>query len=566
MGTNWNAAHTHWETTARGWDVLHDQRINKGTAFPADERRELGLIGQLPPQVLTLGDQAARAYEQYCGQPSDLDKNVYLTALRDRNQVLFYHLLGTHLQEMLPVVYTPVVAQAIERYSHVYRRPRGVFLSVNEMGAVEESLRNSGLGPDEVDLIVATDGEGILGIGDWGLGGMDIAIGKLAVYTAAAGINPARVLPVMLDVGTNQLRLLGDPAYLGNQHPRVPPERYDEFMDVFVEAVRRVFPHALLHWEDLGVANGRRLLQRYQDRIATFNDDMQGTGATTLAAVLAGVRATGIPMREQRVVVFGAGTAGVGIADQLRDAIAADGRTVAEATAQVYCIDRHGLITDHMSDLMDFQRPYARPAAEVADWAHDQTLGGVPLAEVLRRVHPTILLGTSTRAGAFTEELIRELASVVKRPIILPMSNPTALMEARPADLIHWTEGRALVASGSPFPPVTYDRRTYVIGQANNALIFPGLGLGAIVGRASRVTDRMLRAAAAAVAGLVDAEVSGALLPHFDDLRGTSAAVASAVIRAAQADGVAQADLGRDVDAAVRAAMWWPRYAPVRAV
>ena len=271
-------------------------------------------------------------------------------------------------------------------------------------------------------------------------------------------------------------------------------------------------------------------------------------------------------MREQRVVVFGAGTAGVGIADQLRDAIAADGLTVEEANRQVYCIDRHGLITDHMSDLLDFQRPYARPSAEVADWRHDQTLGGVPLAEVLRRVHPTILLGTSTRAGAFTEELIRELASVVKRPIILPMSNPTALMEARPADLIHWTGGRALVASGSPFPPVTYDRRTYVIGQANNALIFPGLGLGAIVARACRVTDRMLRAAASAVAALVDTEVSGALLPHFDDLRGTSAAVAAAVIRAAQADGVAQADLGRDVDAAVRAAMWWPRYVPVRAV
>lgn len=565
MRTGWNARDGVWETDARGWEVLHDPRINKGTAFPIAERRALGLIGQLPPQVLTLHDQAARAYDQYSGQPSDLDRNVYLTALRDRNLVLFYHLLGTHLQEMLPVVYTPVVAQAIQRYSHVYRRPRGVFLSVDETDQVEESLRNTRLGPDDVDLIVATDGEGILGIGDWGLGGMDIAIGKLAVYTAAAGINPARVLPVMLDVGTNQLRLLGDPAYLGNQHPRVSADRYDAFIDVFVDSVSRLFPNALLHWEDLGVANGRRVLQRYRDRIATFNDDMQGTGATCLAAVLAGARATGIPMRDQQIVVFGAGTAGMGIADQLRDAIAADGRSTAEATAQVYCLDRHGLLTDDMPDLLDFQRPYARAASEVSGWQHDRALGGVPLAEVLRRVHPTILLGTSTRAGAFTEEMIRELAATVKRPIILPMSNPTALVEARPADLINWTEGRALVAAGSPFPPVTYDRRTYVIGQANNALIFPGLGLGAIVSRASRVTDRMLRAAATAVAGLVDPEVSGALLPHFDDLRGTSAEVAAAVIRAAEEDGVARADLG-DVDAAVRAAMWWPRYQPIQAV
>jgi malate dehydrogenase (oxaloacetate-decarboxylating) len=561
----WNPGEKAWETTCRGYSVLSDPWLNKGTAFTEPERAALGLTGLLPSRVLTLDQQARRAYRQCSRQASDLDKNIYLTALHDRNEVLFYRVLTDHLSELLPIVYTPTIGEAIQQYSHQYRRPRGVYLSIDAPDQIETALRAPELSADEVDLIVATDAQAILGIGDWGVGGIDIAAGKLAVYTAAGGINPARTLPVVLDVGTDRPELLEDPLYLGVRHKRPAQEPYDAFIDAYVTAALKIFPHALLHWEDFGPGNARRILDRYRGHILTFNDDMQGTGAVNLAAVLAGARASQTPLTQHRVVIFGSGTAGIGIADQLHDAMTGDGLGTAAARARFWCLDRHGLLTDDLTGMRDFQIPYARPAAEVRDWPGHGTGGGIRLAEVVRRVHPTILIGTSTQHGAFTEPIVREMAAHVDRPVILPMSNPTALSEATPADLLAWTGGRALVATGSPFGPVTYQGVTYQIGQANNALIFPGLGLGALLSRARRITDRMITVAAQAVAELADTAAPGALLlPPIDDLRATSARVALAVAQAAADDGVA-GQPGVTADG-VEAAMWKPEYAPVRAV
>ncbi|WP_142314598.1 oxaloacetate-decarboxylating malate dehydrogenase [Bacillus cereus] len=553
------------ETTLRGAEVLSTPLLNKGVAFTQNEREELGLKGLLPPAVLTLEEQARRAYEQFSSQPDDLLKNVYLTALHDRNEVLFYRILTDHLREMLPIVYTPTVGVAIQRYSHEYRKPRGVYLSINDPLGIEEAFTNIGATAENIDLVVVTDGEGILGIGDWGVGGINIAIGKLAVYTAAVGIDPSRVLPVILDVGTNREELLNNPFYIGNRHPRITGEAYDEFIDTFVQAVNKQFPKALLHWEDFSSRNARKILDKYRHDVCTFNDDIQGTGAVSLAAVLSAVKASGVPLSEHRVVVFGAGTAGIGIADQVRDAMVRVGVSEEESYKRFWCIDRNGLVTDNMEDLLDFQIPYARKQAEVSEWKQNDVIG---LAEVVKHVKPTILIGTSTVAGAFKEEIIKEMASHVERPIILPMSNPTPLAEAKPADLIEWTEGRALVATGSPFEPVTYNGVTYVIGQSNNALIFPGLGLGTIVVRASVMTDGMFAAAAEAVASMVDTSQPGApILPEVEELRNISEMVAIEVAKVAVAEGVARVNLSdNDIKMAVKEAMWKPEYRQIKAV
>jgi malate dehydrogenase (oxaloacetate-decarboxylating) len=562
MRAVWRDDDGTWRTVLRGRQVLADPRINKGTAFSDSERRDLGLTGLMPAGHFTLEDQVARVYAQYRSQPDDLARNVTLNALHDRNEVLFYRLLTDHLSEMLPIVYTPTVAQAIVQYSHEYRRPRGIYLSVDHPELIEASLNASDLGPDEVDLIVATDAGAILGIGDWGVGGINIAVGKLAVYTAAGGIDPARTIPVMLDVGTDRQSLLDDPLYIGNRHPRVPPAEYDAFLDEFVRAVGKLFPVALLHWEDLGVANARRLLERYRHERLTFNDDIQGTGAVNLSAVLAATKASGVPLAGHRIVIFGMGTAGAGIADQLTAAMVAEGIPEAEATRRFWAVDRQGLLTRDMTGLSDTQRRYARDPAEAAAWRHDD---GIGLAEVVARVHPTVLIGTSTRTGAFTEAIVRDMEAHAERPVILPMSNPTALSEAIPADLIRWTDGRALVAAGSPFGAVDYGGIRYEIGQANNALVFPGLGLGVIAARARRVTDGMLLAAARAVADMVDISTPGApLLPRMADLRETSVRVAVAVARAAEAEGMASATLEADLAGQVRRLMWEPRYHRVR--
>jgi malate dehydrogenase (oxaloacetate-decarboxylating) len=566
MKTVWTGDDGAWHTTLRGRQVLADPRINKGTAFSDEERRELGVTGLIPSGHITLDGQVSRVYEQYRNQTTDLARNVLLNEVRDRNEVLYYQLLTRFLTEMLPIVYTPTVGQAIEQYSHEYRRPRGVYLSVDRPEEIETSLQAAGLSPGEIDLVVATDAGAILGIGDWGVGGIGIAVGKLAVYTAAAGIDPNRALPVMLDVGTDRQSLLDDPLYIGNRRPRAGEAEYDRFLDAFVTTVGKLFPGALLHWEDIGVSNARRLLDRYRYQTLSFNDDIQGTGAVNLAAVLAAARATGVGLAEHRIVIFGAGTAGTGIADQLTAAMLADGLAENQARARFWAIDRTGLLTTATPVLGAAQRRYARPEAEVAGWQRDDSIGGVGLAEVVHRVHPTILIGTSTRAGAFTEPVIASMAEHCARPVILPMSNPTSLSEALPADLIRWTEGRALVATGSPFPPVDYRGVRYVIGQANNALIFPGLGLGVIAAQATQVTDNMLAAAAHALSELVDTATPGSpLLPEVEALRETSVVVAAAVARAAAADGVAGASLDGDLPSRIRALMWEPVYRPVRA-
>ena len=549
---------TDYAAVPHGRELLRDPRWNRGTAFTIEERAALGLEGLLPVAVLSLDEQASRAYAQYQVQPTDLAKNDFLAALHDRNEVLYYKLLGDHLTEMLPVVYDPVVAQAIERYSHEFQRPDGVYLSIDDVDAVEAALRNYGLAADDVDLLVVTDAEEILGIGDWGVGGIQIAVGKLAVYTAAAGIDPDRVIPVSLDVGTDNEELLNDPLYLGSRHARVRGAAYDAFIAKYLQTASSLFPDALLHFEDFGPGNARRILVTYQDKYRIFNDDMQGTGAITLAATLSAVKVTGVPMREQKLLVFGAGTAGVGIADQLHDAMVRDGATKEQATAQVWLVDKQGLLTSDMTGLRDYQEPYARDPAEVKGWATDS--GAISLLDTVRHVSPTILLGTSTAHGAFTQEVIETMSAGVERPIVFPISNPTSRIEAMPADVIAWSKGKALVATGIPVAPVEYDGMTYQIGQANNALLYPGLGLGTIVSSATKVTAGMLLAAAEAVAGQVDVSAPGApLVPPVSNLRASSATTAVAVAQAAIDDGVATSKPGNLVQA-VQDAMWQPVY------
>jgi malate dehydrogenase (oxaloacetate-decarboxylating) len=473
--------------------------------------------------------------------------------------VLFYRLLSEHIEEMLPVVYTPTVGLAIERFSHEFRRPRGgVYLSVDHPEEVETALRNTGLGAEDVDLLVATDSEGILGIGDQGVGGIEISVGKLAVYTAAAGIHPDRVLPVVLDMGTDNLALLNDEMYLGERHARVRDERYDQLIDTYVQACGRLFPNAMLHWEDFGASNARRILDRYADEVCTFNDDMQGTAAVVMAAAFSAVRAAGTRMRDQRVVIHGAGTAGLGIADMMVEEMVREGLPREEATRRFWALGSRGLLVDDNPRLRDFQVPYARPAAEVTGWSADERAVG--LADVVTKVRPTILIGTSTQAGAFSEQIVRDMAAHTERPIVMPLSNPTSKAEALPVDLLAWTEGRALVATGSPFAPVNLDGVTYHVAQANNALVFPGLGLGVTVARASRISEPMIAAAADAVAKLSDATRPGApLLPPVSDLRPVSAAVAIAVARAAADEGLAGVALNDPIQQ-VHQAMWRPEY------
>jgi malate dehydrogenase (oxaloacetate-decarboxylating) len=451
---------------------------------------------------------------------------------------------------------------AVEHYHHECRRPRGVYLSIDHPESIEEAFSNLGVGPGDIDLIIATDAEQILGLGDWGVGGIEVSIGKLAIYTAAGGVDPTRVIPVMLDVGTNRESLLNDSTYIGNRHPRVRGEAYDAFIEIYVRTVTKLFPHVLLQWEDFAPGNGRRILEQYRDRICTFSDDMQGTGAITLAAVISSVRVCGTPLRNQRVVIFGAGTAGVGVADQIRDAMVRDGLSKVDAAKRIWCVDRDGLLTDGMMEkLRDYQATYARSEAESKSWRRNAD--GIGLAEVVRRVQPTMLIGASTVAGSFTETIVKDMAAHTDRPIIFALSNPQAQSEADPSDLIAWTDGRALVATGSPFAPATHKGVTYVIGQVNNAMLYPGLALGAIVSRAKRISDGMFAAAANAVSSLVTVRQPGAsLLPHTDDLRSVSVTVVVAVVEAAQAEGLARVKLD-DIVQQVQDAMWQPEYRPI---
>jgi malate dehydrogenase (oxaloacetate-decarboxylating) len=552
------------EVSTRGFDVLRTPAINKGTAFTIIEREALGLTGLLPPAVLTIEQQAERAYELYQRQPDELAKNAWLSALQDRNETLFYYLLCSHVEEMFPIVYTPTVGTAIQQYSHQFRRPRGVFLSIEKPHQIEDSLRNA-VPSGEVDLLIATDAESILGIGDWGVGGIDICIGKSAVYTAAAGINPNRVIPVVLDVGTDNQSLLSDPLYLGNRRPRVRGEQYQRFVDRYISVARRLFPNALLHWEDFSAMNARWILNTYRSEICTFNDDIQGTSAVVLAAILSGLKVSSGRMRDQKVVIFGGGTAGCGIADLVAGELMKEGLSRAEALERFWIVGRNGLILQGAPNIREHQAPYARRSDQVAGWERDAE-SRIPLGEVVRRVHPTVLIGSSTVAGAFTESIVREMAKGTPRPIILPLSNPTSLTEANPTDLISWTEGRALIATGSPFRPVLYNGVSYTIGQANNSTAFPGIGLGAIVTRARLISDAMFAAAAKAIVEMVDGSNLGAsILPGVGNLREVSVKVALAVARQAAAEGLTRV-APPDLERAIRDAMWEPRYGPIRAV
>lgn len=554
-----------FEVSARGFDVLRTPAINRGTAFTLEERQALGLIGLLPPAVLTIEQQAGRAYRLFRQQSDDLAKSTFLTAMQDRNETLFFHLLASHVVEMFPIVYTPTVGLAIQQYSHQYRRPQGVFLSIDRPDEIEEALKNAEAGADDIDLIVATDAEAILGIGDWGVGGIDICVGKLAVYTAAAGIDPARVIPVMLDVGTDRQSLLDDPLYLGYRHPRVRGEQYQAFINKYVSTALRLYPNALLHWEDFNAVNARFILNTYRSSICTFNDDLQGTAAIVLAAVMAALKVTGGRMRDQKIVVFGAGTAGCGIADLVKTAMMSDGLSAEEAARRFWCVGRHGLLVDDMLDLRDFQRQYARPATEVVSWKRDGERG-ITLEEAVRRIQPTILVGSSAVTGAFNESVVRQMAKGTPRPVILPLSNPTALAEAEPADIIRWTNGSALIATGSPFDPVIYGGATYTIAQANNAMLFPGLGLGTIVTRARLISDGMFTAAACTIAEMADGSPRGApILPAVANLREVSVHVAIAVAGQAVREGLARVD-PPDLEAAIRNAMWEPRYRAIKAI
>ncbi len=545
--------------------VLTTPLLNKGSAFTGHEREALGLDGLLPPVISTLESQVVSAYVQYQRLPDALGKNIYMTALHDRNEVLFFRLFSEHLREMIPIVNDRTVGMAMKHYHHECRRPRGVYLSIDQPDGIEAAFRNLDCGPGEIDLILATDAEQIFGIGDWGVGGIDIAIGKLAIYTAAGGIDPARVIPVMIDVGTNRESLREDPTYPGNRHARVRGERYDAFIDTYIKTAAKLFPQAVLQLEDFAPGNARRILEKYRGQFRTFSDDLQGTGAVTLAAVVSAMRVCGTPLRNQRIVIFGTGTAGIGIADFIRDAMVREGLSEEAASRRFWCLDSKGLLIDDMGDrLRDYHETYARTAAEVKGWRRDDG-SAIGLAEVVHQVRPTMLIGTSGCAGAFSEPIVREMAWHTDRPIIFPLSSPSPLAEATPADLIAWTDGRALIATGGSFTPVTYKGITHVIGQLNNAMLYPGVGLGAIVSRARYISVGMLVAAANALSSLVAVRLAGAtLLPHIEDLRSVTVTVAVAVAEAAMQEGLAGVRLV-DIVQQVEDAMWQPQYRRIEA-
>ncbi|QZA09657.1 NAD-dependent malic enzyme [Mycolicibacter heraklionensis] len=538
----------------RGQALLFDPLTTKGTAFSQDERRELGLLGLLPVAVKTIAEQAAHTYAEFSTRHDDLDKHIYLRALQDRNETLFYRLLRDHLEEMLPIVYTPTVGDACQRFSEIYRRPRGLFVSYPDRDRLREVLRNR---PEhEVDVIVVTDGQRILGLGDQGIGGMGIPIGKLSLYTLIGGIDPARTLPIILDVGTDNVDLLHDPQYLGWRHRRISDEDYYAFVDDFVAVVHEELPDVLLQWEDFATTHALPLLMRYRDRLLTFNDDIQGTAAVALGALQGAVRAAGRPLSQQQVVMLGAGSAGVGVLEMIRQQMVAEGLSETEAAERIWAIDVNGLLTDDRADLSDSQRRFAQSAARVAGW------DGRRLADVVQHVDVGILLGLSTVAGAFTEGIVRQLAAKTDRPIIFPLSNPTSRAEAHPAELDEWTDGRALIATGSPFAPIRHGERTRRVAQCNNVYIFPAVGLAVTAARASRVTDAMMRVAATTLGdaspALVDADQP--LLPAFEDLPEITTRIATAVALQAVRDGVAPAASDDAIAEAVRQSRWTPDY------
>ena len=534
-------------------EILNNPFINKGTAFSMAEREKLNLVGLLPPVVQTLEEQIERTYLQYQKKVNNLEKRVYLMTLFNTNRTLFYALMAQHIEEFMPIVYDPVVADAIRQYDELFMKPQDAgFLSIDHPEDIEKSLRNASKGKD-IKLIVVTDAEAILGIGDWGVNGVAIAIGKLMVYTAAAGINPNKVLPLVLDVGTDNKQLRDNPLYLGNRHERVRGKKYHDFVDKFVETAERLFPNLYLHWEDFGRPNAAAILERYQNKITTFNDDIQGTGIVALAAILGALNISKQKFTNQRVMVFGAGTAGAGIAHQIYEEFMLQGLSSEEAKQHIYLVDKQGLLTNDMTDLTEGQQFFARSASELQE--PQPTLHAAVSA-----IQPTILIGTSTQAGAFTEEIVKEMAAHTERPIIFPLSNPTELAEAKASDLIEWTDGRALIATGIPSSPVNYKGVTYTIGQANNALMYPGLGLGVIASTAKLVDQSLLSAAAHALGGIVNvSEPGAAVLPPVNKITSFSQHLAEVVAQHAIDHKNTKENI-TDARAAVEHIKWYPRY------
>jgi len=552
-------------TTLSGQLLLDNPLLNKGSAFSQDERRELGLLGLLPPHSSTIEEQLIRTYENYQRKQSDLERYVFLTALQDRNEILFYRLLEEHITEMMPIIYTPTVGEGCHQYSHMFRRPRGLYISYSHREEISSLLANA---PAElVEVIVVTDGERILGLGDLGVGGMAIPIGKLSLYTLCAGIHPATTLPVLLDVGTDNRELLEDPLYLGWRHERVRGQEYDEFIEAFVKAVKQRFPRVLLQWEDFSKHNAARLLEGYRDLLCTFNDDIQGTGAVTLAGLLAAMKLTHANLGEQRIVILGAGSSAIGICDQIVAAIVQTGYSQQHAKQTLWLVDSKGLVHNGRHPLEMSKQKYAQPIERMAEWKMSDP-ANFTFSEVVRNVHPSILIGTSAQAGAFSVDVVREIANHVERPVIFPLSNPTSKSEATPADLLKWTNGRALIATGSPFQPTYRAGRLMRTGQCNNSFIFPGVGLGVIASGAQRVTDGMFVVASRVLSDFSPAlnDPTAPLYPSLESVREISRKVAVAVGVEAQRAALARPTSIEELECNVTNKMWNPHYVPLRHV
>ena len=548
--------------SVRGFELIDEPLLNKGSAFTDDERSAFGLHGLLPPAVTTIETQVARTYAAYSQKDTDLERHIYLRSLQDRNETLFYRLMVDHVVEMLPMVYTPVVGEACQKFSEIYRRPRGLFISYPLRDRMDAML--DAVGDLDVRAIVVTDGGRILGLGDQGAGGMGIPIGKLSLYTACGGIAPENTLPITLDVGTNNQERLDDPLYVGWRNARITGQEYEDFVDAFVHAVKRKWPNVLLQFEDFAIDHATQFLERYRDQLCMFNDDVQGTAAVVVGTVLSAVRTSGKPLPEQTVVVLGGGSAGCGIAEQLIAAAIQEGADPATARGQFYIVDRFGLVHDGQDGLYPFQQKLARSQAELAQIAHGDPKQ-VSFLETIRGVKPTILIGVSGQPGLFTEEIIREMARHVDRPIIFPLSNPTSRAEAQPADVLAWTEGRAIIGTGSPFPPVDHGGQTFPIAQTNNVYIFPGLGLGVLALGIPRVSDAMLMATSRALTEAAPAAAGDTvprLLPPLSDVRAVSRHIAVKVGLAAIQDGLIPALTEDEIAARVDATIWQPAYRP----
>jgi malate dehydrogenase (oxaloacetate-decarboxylating) len=549
-----------------GPSLLETPLLNKGAAFTEKERRTFNLIGLLPPRYESIDEQVERAYQQFCSFDEPINKHIYLRVVQDNNETLFYRLLRQHLVEMLPIIYTPTVGDACEHFSDIYRSARGIFVSYEERGYMDDILRS--VTKDRVKVIVVTDGERVLGLGDQGIGGMGIAIGKLSLYTACGGISPAYTLPVALDVGTNNQKLLDDPMYMGRRHPRIGKDEYEAFIDQFIDAVHARWPAALIQFEDFAQPNAMPILQRHRDRVCCFNDDIQGTAAVTLGSLLAACKRKGELLKDQKIAFVGSGSAGCGIAELVVSAMVIQGLTDLEARSRIFMVDRYGLVTSDMSDLRDFQQVLAQDKAALSEWRMGSGSETIELIDVVSNAHPSILIGVSGKPGLFTEAVIREMYSHCSRPIVLPLSNPSKHVEAHPDDVIEWTDGQAIVATGSPFPVVEYAGQKFVISQCNNSYIFPGIGLGVIAAKSAKISDAMLMVASITLADLSPESIlnTDGILPPLTELANLSRTIAFAVAKVAMSEGHARQISDEELSADIERNFWTPEYREYRRI